>query len=89
MKQDNYYKPLSDKAFADIKVSAIAIWNTYDNKYGYVTEEINKINSMGNIGDNAMYMIAMFDINNIKKLLSKLQAGTITELEDGRLPEEY
>lgn len=89
MQQDNYYKPMSSKAFADIKVNAIAIWNGYDDTHGYATEKIDRIRSVENVRDNAMYIIAMFDRNNVRDLLSRLETKTIEELNDKRLPTEY
>lgn len=87
--QKNYYNPVSDRAFADIKVGAIEIWNEYENEYGYRDEKLAKVNSLGNVGDNAMFIIAMFDDVNIHRLLARLQDSTLKELLDGRLPDMY
>lgn len=87
--QKNYYIPVSDNTFAEIKVNAIEIWKEYDDTYGYATEKIQKVNSLGNIGDNALTIIAMFDHFNIIKLLSRLSDRAKKELSDDRLPEIY
>jgi hypothetical protein len=59
--------------FKEMKSIATSIWSTYDNRYGYVTEKLNYINSFGNIGDNAMVFYRMFDDNNQK--MFKLNAS--------------
>jgi len=67
-----YYTPPPDKIFKEVKEKCIEIWNTYDNTYGYVDEKVDRIKDIKNIQDNLMYMIAMFDINNQKRLADKL-----------------
>jgi len=51
----------SQEIFDEMKTIAIKIWETYDNTYWYVDEKISYINSLENIGDNAMVMYRMFD----------------------------
>ena len=51
----------TQEVFDDMKSKAIAIWKTYSNEYGYVTEKLNYINSLENIQDNAMVFYRMFD----------------------------
>lgn len=53
--------------FDEIKAACIKIWNTYDDTYGYVTEKVGIVNNFQNIGDNAMFMFAMFDFQNQKR----------------------
>lgn len=89
MEQKNYYIPMSNKAFNEIKEKAIELWNQYDNEYGYVDGKVNKIKDLENIGDNGLYIIAMFDEINIAKLLLVLSEGTKVELKDDRLPSYY
>ena len=69
---DKYYEAPSDKIFNEIKQASKDIWNTYDDTYGYASEKVNRIKDIGNIKDNAMFMVAMFDRLNQRKLLSSL-----------------
>jgi len=67
-----YYTPPPDEIFNGVKEKAIEIWKTYNDDYGYATDKINEINGMGNIQDNVMFIVAMFDINNQERLADKL-----------------
>lgn len=62
----------SQEIFDECKKVAIEIWSTYDDKYGYATEKINRINSINNKKDNVMIFYRMFDFNNKKTMKSKL-----------------
>lgn len=84
--QKNYYVPMSDESFNDIKKHAIEIWDTYDDTYGYASGKIERIKDLENVEDNAMYIIAMFDSENQRKLFGMLKEETIKELNDERLP---
>lgn len=85
MNQDNYYIPMTDVAFDEIKREAIKIWNEYDDTHGYRTKKIDQIKHLENSGDNAMYIIAMFDPMNTRKLLKRLSKKTKSELGDNRM----
>jgi hypothetical protein len=54
----------SKEIFDEMKSIATDIWNTYDNKFGYVTEKLERINNFDNIQDNAMVFYRMFDTQN-------------------------
>jgi hypothetical protein len=54
----------SENIFLEMREAATKIWNTYDNEFGYVTEKLHYINSLKNIGDNAMVFYRMFDFVN-------------------------
>lgn len=54
----------SQEIFNEMKSIATQIWETYDNRYGYVTEKLGYINSIDNIQDNAMVFYRMFDNQN-------------------------
>jgi len=64
----SYYDAPSDEVFNEIKQAAIAIWETYDDTYGYATEKINSIKDITNVRDNWGYMVGMFDQDNQLKL---------------------
>jgi hypothetical protein len=51
----------TQEVFDDMKSAAVAIWKTYSDEFGYVTEKLNYINSLENIEDNAMVFFRMFD----------------------------
>ena len=84
----DYYKPVSDATFEEIKKGAIEIWETYDDLGGYRSGKINQIKDIGNIQDNALYMVAMFDSDNQAKLRSKLSDTANAEIID-RIGTEY
>ena len=65
----DYYKAPAQDVFDSIKKAAIALWQTYDDTYGYVTEKVNRIKDIENVGDNTGYIVAMFDNTNRLKLL--------------------
>ena len=88
-----YYTPPTDKQFNELKEKALEIWKTYDNAYGYVSEKIGRIKDIKNIGDNFMYMVAMFDPVNQGKLAEKLSEETREAVRermiDGGTPPEH
>jgi hypothetical protein len=80
-----YYDTPSDKIFNDIKENAIKIWKTYDDNYfGYATEKINRVNSINNFKDNALFIVAMFDSSNMAKLFALVEPETEKYIRDAR-----
>ena len=77
-----YYTAPTDEQFEEVKAKCIQIWNTYDNTYGYATEKIDRIKNLKNISDNVMFMIAMFDMNNMTTLSILLSPETRKEIRD-------
>lgn len=71
-----YYTPPSEEQFNEVKGKAIEIWNDFSNEYGYVDEKVNSIKDIANVQDNFMYMVAMFDMDNQRKLANKLSDET-------------
>lgn len=72
-----YYTPPPDEQFEELRSSAISLWKELnDNKFGYVTKKVNSIKDIGNIEDNFMYIIAMFDHFNQIELASRLSEET-------------
>lgn len=70
-----YYVPASDDIFNEVKQAAMKLWKEVDtdgDKYGYATEKINRIKDITNVQDNLMYIVAMFDIQNQRKLSNML-----------------
>jgi len=86
--QELYYIPPSIEAFNEMKETCIDIWNTYDDEYGYRTEKVNAIKDIENVGDNFMFMFAMFDIHNQIKVVRSVSSETRKEILS-RLPTDY
>ena len=88
-----YYTAPAKKLFEEVRQKAIEIWQTYDDTYGYATGKINCIKEIKNIGDNFMYIVAMFDeLNELKlsKSISKEARKAISErLASGGTPDQY
>lgn len=72
----------TEETFTEMKMIANTIWNTYDNKFGYVDEKTNYINSFGNIEDNAMVFYRMFDHINQAKFRAKASIATLDYIDN-------
>jgi len=75
-----YYTAPSQEVFDEVKNAAIELRNTYDNEYGYVDEKVWRIKDIENIRDNMMYIVAMFDVHNQRKLLLTLSDDAIAAI---------
>ena len=64
----DYYEAPSQEIFEEIKAWAIEVWKAYDDTHWYSSGKVSQIRDLENISDNAMYMVAMFDIHNRNKL---------------------
>ncbi len=92
-----YYTPPEDKLFDELKDACMELWKIVDSdndndKYGYATEKIKiRIKDIKNVGDNFMYMVEMFDMNNqaaLTHLISDECSLAIGErMIDGGTPE--
>ena len=72
----------TQEVFDEMKNIATEIWNTYDNRFGYVTEKLERINSFDNIQDNAMVFYRMFDWNNQQTFISKASHETFKYIQE-------
>lgn len=72
----------SQEIFNEMKTIATEIWNTYDNEFGYVTEKLERINSFGNIQDNAMVFYRMFDWKNQSIFRNKASQEVISYINN-------
>ena len=77
-----YYTPPTDEQFAELKERAIEIWSTMGDEPSYSQEKIGRIKDIGNIKDNFMYMVAMFDIHNQTRLADMLMPETRKAVSD-------
>jgi hypothetical protein len=73
-----YMTAPTDSVFNEMQEIATKIWNTYDNTYGYVSEKVNYVNSIGNIQDNAMVFYRMFDWENQAKFRAMATTEVLT-----------
>jgi len=67
-----YYIPPADGLFDELKAKSIEIWSGMGSEPSYSQEKIGRIKDIKNVGDNFMYMVAMFDRFNQAKLADKL-----------------
>ena len=72
----------TQEIFDEMKQISTEIWNTYDNQFGYVDEKLNRINSFGNIEDNAMVMYRMFDWENQSIFIKKSSEEVISYINN-------
>lgn len=93
MSAELYYTPPSQNQFNEVKKVAIEMWATMGDEPSYPAEKIGRIKDLVNVGDNFMYMIAMFDIHNQRKLADRLSEKTRMAIRermiDGGSLEEY
>ena len=78
---DLYYTAPDKCVFEEVKTKCMEIWDTYDDEYGYASEKKKNID-VENISDNFMYMIAMFDSQNQRKLSSMLSEEAKKQIRD-------
>lgn len=91
-----YYTPPEDKYFNELKEKAIELWYKVDSdndKFGYASSKVSRIESISNIQDNFMYIVSMFDIDNQKLLANELsfecRQAIRDRMEDGGTPSQY
>lgn len=88
-----YYTPPTDDQFNELKNEAIKIWIDIASYPSYAKEKIERIKDLKNVQDNFMYMVAMFDIHNQRRLANELSEETKQAVRermiDGGQPEEY
>lgn len=93
MKQRLYYTPPTNEQFVELKEKAIQLWNNYSNDGGYRNEKLERIQDLKNIGDNFMYIVAMFDFQNqqllAKSLSKKTRKAVSDRMIDGGNPPLY
>ena len=77
-----YYIAPEESLFNELKDIAIDLWSGYDDTYGYATEKIGRIKDIQNVRDNFMYIVAMFDIENQRKLSNSLSNEACKAIRD-------
>ncbi len=71
-----YYTAPPDEQFEELRAKAIEIWKGYENGTSYSIDKIGRIKDIANVSDNFMYMVAMFDQDNMAKLARMLSPET-------------
>lgn len=93
MQENLYYFPPLNDQFEELREAAITIWATMGDEPSYSEEKIGQIENIGNVGDNFMYMVAMFDINNQRRLADMIsddtKAAVRARMVAGGTPPEY
>ena len=80
---NHYYEPPHDISFEDMKSCAIKLWKsiaTEPHEQDYLNEKLSRIEKLENVGDNFMYILAMFDIRNQIFMNQLLTADTIIDV---------
>lgn len=77
-----YYTPPTYEQFKELKSAAIALWSTMGDEPSYAEQKIGRIKDIANVGDNFMYMVAMFDHSNQIKLAAKVSPQTRIEVRE-------
>lgn len=80
-----YYTAPSDEAFEDMKKACLEVWNSKGNEGGYRDEKVSRIKDIKNVQDNFMYMFAMFDYGNQRRVVSLIEPSTIEEVRSRML----
>jgi len=85
-----YYTPPSDEVFEEVRAAAIGVWKEYRDP-DYVAEKVGRIAEIKNVGDNVMYIVAMFDHENRSKLAARIsgtaRAAIYERMVDGGEPD--
>ena len=74
----------TQEIFNEMRKVAISIWRDFDNRFGYATEKIKRVNSIENVSDNAMVFYRMFDHWNKQLMVSKLSEETINYINSNK-----
>ena len=77
-----YYTAPSDEIFEEVKKASIEVWSEKDSHPSYIAEKVERIESMQNISDNFMSIVAMFDTRNIATLRHKLSSESKKAIYD-------
>lgn len=73
MKENFYYETPEDNIFFEVQNEAVAVWQELENSQpSYRKGKIDRVKHMDNQKDNMMYIVAMFDAGNQRKLANKL-----------------
>jgi hypothetical protein len=54
-----FYTPPREESFNELREVCIRFWKTFDDKFGYATEKIDRIKDLPNDGPNFVMMVQM------------------------------
>lgn len=74
----------TQEIFNEMRKAAISIWKDCDNRFGYATEKIKRVNSIENVSDNAMVFYRMFDHWNKQLMVSRLSEEAINYINSNK-----
>lgn len=78
-----YYTPPADEVFEEMRSAAMDVWGKYKNSPGdYYESKVARIRDIKNVGDNFMYIFAMFDMHNQASVVARLSATARKELRN-------
>ena len=72
---DLYYTAPENCYFNELRDAAIKIWESYGFETDYAQSKINRIVDLENVSDNFMYIVAMFDMPNQRRLSEMISDG--------------
>lgn len=79
-----YYTAPSQECFDEMKRAATEVWSSYQEE-SYRSEKLGAIEKVENIRDNFMYLLAMFDQSNQRKVGALLSPQTRRAARDRML----
>lgn len=72
----------SENVFNEMIRIATSIWMLYDNQFEYVTEKLDRVNSINNYEDNVMTVYRMFDSQNQLKFRDLASEDVLAYIND-------
>jgi len=76
-----YYTAPPESQFRELKLAAELIWKNYNDPYS-ADKKAEHVKGIGNVRDNFMYIVAMFDPNNQRKLSRMISEETRKAVSD-------
>jgi len=77
-----YHVAPPEEIFNEVKKQSILLWRSYSDEHGYASGKIARIDTLENIRDNFMFMVAMFDISNQRLLANVLSPEARTAIRE-------
>lgn len=76
-----YYEAPSDEIFNEVREACAVVWKEVSDYPSYLEEKLTKID-IDNVRDNFMYLVALFDVDNQRRLFSLLSEEAKTAIID-------
>lgn len=78
----------NEKSFSEIKTKAIELWKLSSNSEPYIETKIERIKDLKFSEENLEYIISMFDIYNLKRLVNMVERVDSQGILAKRIKEE-